>query len=112
MQLTKPPSLPPKPATLTSLHHQEEEVVMGGQVRPPPAPVMPEGKIITSGRIPEAPKLPGKQISVNAVVHSRPKFQSSKSLPAPEMSQREALLNAIRNKGGVNGLRKTNVVLT
>ena len=91
------PALPPKP------RHEEEEV-MGGQVRPPPAPVMPEGRIVTSGRIPEAPKLPKQQ--VNAVVYSKPKTLPKSSHSAPEMSQREALLHAIRNKGGVNGLRK------
>ena len=86
-----------------------------GVPRPPvPAPVLPENRIITfSGRIPEAPKLPGKLLSKRPTVvpksgKTQQPVQSSKSFP--EMSQREALLTAIRKKGGVQGLRKVSTL--
>ena len=98
------PDLPPKPRQ----QGQEEVQTMSGHSQPPPPPVMPVGKIITStGQIPEAPRLP-KQFSVNADVHLRPQTRGSRqvSKTVPEMSPREALLSAIRDKGGVKGLRK------
>merc|ERR1712088_961806 len=70
-------------------------------VRPPPPPVPPPmgGKFIGNGKIPKFPKA---LISKSA----GSKTQNPPQLPA--MSAREELMMAIRNRGGVQGLRKTN----
>ena len=67
-----------------------------------------------SGKIPEAPKLPGKQGPPAQKITNFPKALISKSAGSktqnppqlPAMSAREELMMAIRNRGGVQGLRK------
>ena len=51
----------------------EEDDDASSVVRPPPPPVLPENRIITSsGRIPEAPKLPAKVAAVLGASSKRP----------------------------------------
>ena len=67
-----------------------------------------------AGKIPEAPKLPGKQGPPAQKITNFPKALISKSAGSktqnppqlPAMSAREELMMAIRNRGGVQGLRK------
>ena len=69
--------------------------------------------VIGNGKIPEAPKLPGRQIPAQKITKF-PKAIISKSAGSkaqnppqlPAMSAREELMMAIRNRGGVQGLRK------
>ena len=70
-------------------------------------------RFLGNGRIPEAPKLPGKQAPSQKITKF-PKALISKSAGSktqnppqlPAMSAREELMMAIRGKGGVQGLRK------
>ena len=51
----------------------EEDDDASSVVRPPPPPVLPENRIITSsGRIPEAPKLPAKVAAALGASSKRP----------------------------------------
>ena len=70
--------------------------------------------LLGAGKIPEAPKLPGKQAPPAQKITNFPKALISKSAGSktqnppqlPAMSAREELMMAIRNRGGVQGLRK------
>ena len=53
--------------------NSEEDDDASSVVRPPPPPVLPENRIITSsGRIPEAPKLPAKVAAALGASSKRP----------------------------------------
>lgn len=67
---------------------------------PPPAPVMPS---------PGAPPPPPAMSLVKNSVKVNPRPVSSKPPPSSNLNTREELMMAIRNKGGIGGLRKTGI---
>jgi len=72
---------------------------------------------IGNGKIPDAPKMPSKQAPAQKITKF-PKALISKSAGSktqnppqlPAMSAREELMMAIRNRGGVQGLRKVTLL--